>query len=104
MKAKRREKIPETRTNSVGCKEVEAPIAKPANHDPSCTIAVVVVPDPDPDPVTAPYTPSEADPYVISADPPVVELELIGSDPDTSGVVVVTGVALVTGVASLDDF
>lgn len=77
-------------------------MAKPANHDPSCSIAVVVVPDSDP--VIAPDPSSEADPYVISPDPPGMELELIGSDPDTSGVVVVTGVALVAGVASLEDF
>lgn len=100
-----REKIEETATATiVGCDEIEPPMAKPANHDPSVRTAVVVVPDPDPATIPDSAPASDAEPYVISPDPLDVELELepIGSNPAPPGVVAV--VEVLTGVASLDDF
>lgn len=58
---KMREKIEQTDTITtiVGSNEVEPPIAKPSNHDPSASTAVVVVPDPDPATVPDPDPASE---------------------------------------------
>lgn len=101
----KRENIAITKgTTIVGCKEGECPMAKPANHDPSVSTAEVVVPVPGPVPVPViiPGPPSDADPYVMPPPDPV-DVEPVGSDPEKSGGVVVTGA--VTGVVvSLDDF
>lgn len=97
----KRENIAITKgTTIVGCKEGECPMAKPANHDPSVSTAEVVVPVPGP--VTIPGPPSDADPYVMPPPDPV-DAEPVGSDPEKSGGVVVTGAVTGVGV-SLDDF
>lgn len=108
-KAKMREKSAETRVmTNVGCKEGECPMAKPANHDPSATIAEVVVPVPViiPGPFSeaepyamSPPDPLDVEPYVMSPPEVPLDVEPIGSDPDDPGgvTVVVTG-SVVTGV------